>query len=233
MFRIGLILPSSNTTMEPEFHQILAAYASIHSSRLHLRNVTVSELEVMERETERAASELQDANVDLLCYGCTSGSLFKGLGHDQALVQRIENETGIPTIATSGAVVEALRHLGARRITVVTPYIKEIDDLEDRFLTVNGFEVMKIVGLGLTRNLDIGLQEPQVAYDLAKKAYLVDADGVFISCTNLRTIEIITRLEDELEKPVVSSNTATAWKALHVLGVKNGIRGYGQLLVST
>ncbi len=225
MFRIGLILPSSNTTMEPEFHQILAAYASVHSSRLRLRNVTVSELEMMESETERAASELQDANVDLLCYGCTSGSLFKGLGHDQALVQGIENETGIPTIATSGAVVEALQHVRAKKITVATPYIKEIDDLENRFLTANGFEVMKIIGLGLTRNLDIGLQEPQVAYDLAKKAYLADADGIFISCTNLRTIEIIKRLENELGRPVVSSNTATAWKALSALGVKNGMSG--------
>jgi maleate isomerase len=233
LFRIGLILPSSNTTMEPEFSKMLVAYSSMHSSRLRLQNVTVSELEVMERETERAAHELQDANVDLLCYGCTSGSLFKGLGHDQALVQRIRNETGIPTIATSGAVVEALHHIHARRITVATPYIKEIDDLEESFLAANGFEVMKIIGLGLTRNLDIGLQEPQVVYNLAKKAYLTDADAIFISCTNLRTIEIIKRLEDELEKPVVSSNTATAWKALRVLGVKDEKRGYGQLLADT
>lgn len=230
LLRVGLILPSSNTTMEPEFHRILASYASIHSSRMRLRNVTVSELKAMEGEAERAAHELSDAKVDLLCYGCTSGSLFRGLGHDQALVQRIERKTSIPTIATAGAVVEALRHIRARRITVATPYMREIDDLENRFLNANGFEVMKIIGLDLTRNLDIGHQDPQVAYDLAKKAYLPDADGIFISCTNFRTIEIVARLEDELGQPVVSSNTATAWKALSALGVKSGIEGYGQLL---
>jgi maleate isomerase len=197
---------------------------------MRLRNVTVSELKEMESEAERAAHELSDAKVDLLCYGCTSGSLFKGLGHDQALVQRIERETSIPTIATAGAVVEALRHIRARRIIVATPYTKEIDELESGFLNANGFGVMKIIGLGLTRNLDIGLQDPQVAYDLAKKAYLADADGLFISCTNFRTIEIVARLEDELGQPVISSNTATAWKILTTLGLKSGIEGYGRLL---
>jgi len=184
----------------------------------------------MESEAERAAHELSDAKVDLLCYGCTSGSLFRGLGHDQALIRRIERETSIPTIATAGAVVEALRCIRARRITVATPYTREIDDLESKFLNANGFEVMKIIGLGLTRNSDIGLQVPQVAYELAKKAYLPNADGIFISCTNFRTIEIIARLEDELGQPVVSSNTATAWKARSVLGVESRIEGYGQLL---
>ena len=209
---------------------MLASCANIHSSRVRLRNVTVSELNAMESEAERAAHELSDAKVDLLCYGCTSGSLFRGLGHDQALIQRIERETTIPTIATAGAVVEALRCIRTRRITVATPYTQEINDLESKFLNGNGFEVMKIIGLGLTSNLDIGLQVPQVAYGLAKKAYLPNADGIFISCTNLRTIEIVARLEYELGQPVVSSNTATAWKVRSVLGVESGIEGYGQLL---
>lgn len=209
---------------------MLASCANIYSSRVRLRNVTVSELNAMESDAERAAHELSDAKVDLLCYGCTSGSLFRGLGHDQALIQRIERETSIPTIATAGAVVESLRYVRARRITVATPYTQEIDDLESKFLNANGFEVMKIIGLGLTRNLDIGLQVPQVAYGLAKKVYLPNADGIFISCTNFRTIEIVARLEYELGQPVVSSNTATAWKVRRVLGVESRIEGYGQLL---
>jgi maleate isomerase len=200
---------------------------------MHLRNVTVSELKTMESEAKRAAYELADAKVDLLCFGCTSGSLFRGLGHDKVLVQRIERETSIPTIATAGAVVEALRHIGARMITVATPYTREINDLEDEFLKANGFEVMKIIGLGLKRNLDIGQQDPQVAYKLAKKAYLSNADGIFISCTNLRTIEIVAKLENELGQPVVSSNTASAWKSLKALGVKSRIESYGQLLAQS
>jgi maleate isomerase len=216
--------------MEPEFHEILATCANIHSSRMRLQNVTVSELKTMESEAERAARELSDAKVDLLCYGCTSGSLFRGLGHDQALIRRIKHETNIPAIATSGAVLEALRCIDARKITVATPYTQEINDLESRFLKANGFDVLKIVGLNLTRNLEIGLQAPQVAYGQAKKAYLPNADGIFISCTNFRTIEIIARLEDELGQPVVSSNTATAWKVRSALGVEKRIEGYGQLL---
>jgi maleate isomerase len=219
--------------MEPEFYRTLTPYISVHSSRLRLREVTVSGLEAMERETERAAQELSDAGVNLLCYGCTSGSLFKGIGHDRVLIQRIEKQTGIPAIATAGAVIDALRALRSKKIAVATPYTKEIDDLETKFLDANGLEVMKIVGLGLARNLDIGLQKPSIAYDLAKKANVAGADAVFISCTNFRTIDIIEKLEKELGKPVVSSNTATAWMILRTLRIKDRVQGYGQLLALT
>jgi len=232
MYRIGLILPSSNTTMEPEFNRIVSGYATLHSARIRLRDVTASQLEAMERETERAASQLSDANVDLICYGCTSGSLFRGLGHDKEIVRRIEKETQVPAVATAGAVVEALRTLEVKRVSVATPYVKEIELLESKFLSDSGFEVVSIDSLGLASNLEIGLQDPDVAYALAKKVHVGDSDGIFISCTNFRTIEVVGRLEAELGKPVVSSNTATAWKALRLLDVNDRLPGYGKLLTS-
>jgi len=232
MYRIGLILPSSNTTMEPEFNRILSAYATIHSTRIRLQEVTGSQLEAMERETERAALELSDANVDVVCYGCTSGSLFRGLGHDKEIVLRIERETQIPAVATAGAVVEALRALEVKKLSVATPYTKEIELLEDRFLRDNGFEVVGIGSLGLAKNLDIGLQRPEIAYAIAKKVCASASDGIFISCTNFRTVEIIRRLEAELDRAVVSSNTATAWKALRLLGISDRLPDYGKLLAS-
>ncbi len=232
MYRIGLILPSSNTTMEPEFNRIVSTRATVHSARIRLRQVTSSELEAMERETECAAVQLSDSNVDIICYGCTSGSLFRGLGHDKEIVRRIEKETQIPAVATAGAVVEALRTLGIEKVSVATPYTKEIEILEDRFLRDNDFEVVNIDSLGLARNLDIGLQEPHIAYALAKKVCTSASDGVFISCTNFRTVEVIERLETELGKPIISSNTATAWKSLRLLGVTDSLPGYGKLLLS-
>lgn len=230
MYRIGLILPSSNTTMEPEFTRIMSAYATVHSTRIRLQEVTASQLETMERETGHAAGQLSDANVNVICYGCTSGSLLGGLGHDKEIVRRIEKEAQIPAVATAGAVVEALRALDVKRVSVATPYTKKIELLEDRFLRDNGFEVVSINSLGLAKNLDIGLQDPDTAYALAKKVCASDSDGVFISCTNFRTVEIIGKLEAELGKAVVSSNTATAWKALRLLGISDELLGYGKLL---
>ena len=233
MYKVGLVIPSSNTTMEPEFHQIMEPYATVHTSRLRLRKVTAPELEVMERDAERAACELSDADVDVICYGCTSGSLLRGIGHDKQLVHRIESATGIPAVATAGAVVDALRHLGLKRISVATPYTREINAIESRFLKDSGFGVLNILGLGLTENPEIGLQSAQVAYKLARRSYVADADGVFISCTNFHTLDVIAKLEDELSKPTVSSNTATAWKVCQKLRITNNIHGYGQLLALT
>ncbi len=230
MRRIGLILPSSNTTMEPEFNRIMSRYATIHSARIRLRNVTTSQLEAMEKEAEDASSELCDAGVDLICFGCTSGSLFRGIGHDKEIVRRIESETRIPAMATAGAVVEALDALGMKELSVATPYTREIELLERRFLTDSGFKILSVGSLGLSGNLDIGSQPPEVAYALAKKVHTDASDGVFISCTNFRTIEVVGRLETELRKPVVSSNTASAWKALHVMGVRGSLPSYGRLL---
>ncbi len=230
MYRIGLILPSSNTTMEPEFNRIMSAYATVHSTRIRLREVTASQLETMERETEHAAGQLSDANVDVICYGCTSGSLFRGLGHDKEIVRRIEKEAQVPAVATAGAVVEGLKALEVRRVSVATPYTEEIELLEDRFLRDNDFEVVSINSLGLAKNLDIGAQDPDIAYALAKKVCKGDSEGVFISCTNFRTVEIVGKLEAELGKAVVSSNTATAWKALRLLGIRDSLLGYGRLL---
>jgi maleate isomerase len=230
MRKIGLIVPSSNTTMEPEFNRVASGCATIHSARIRLQRVTPYELEAMEKETSRAALELSDAAVDVICYGCTSGSLFRGLGHDRQIASKIEEETGIPAVVTAGAVIEALRALGAKRLSVATPYIREIEVLEKKFLEDNGFEITSITSLGLANNLDIGSQSPEIAYTLAKKACTDTSDAVFISCTNLKTIDVIGKTEVELNKAVVSSNTATIWKALRVLDIKNRYADYGRLL---
>lgn len=165
-----------------------------------------------------------------MCYGCTSGSLFRGLGYDKQIVRKIERKTKIPAVATAGAVVDALAQLHVKKLSLATPYKREIDLLESEFLKDSGFEVIGIESLGLTKNLQIGLQSPEVVYKLVKKVYSGSEDGIFISCTNFRTIEVIERLESELGRPVISSNTATAWKALRTLGVKDKVPSYGRLL---
>ena len=215
--------------MEHEFNKMCPKNATIHTARMRLREVAVSELLSMEKEIGLEALKLADARVDVIGFGCTTGSLARGLGHDKEIVSRIEKATKIPTVATAGAVVEALKVLKLSKISVGTPYSDQINALEKRFLEQNGFHIVKMKGLGIIDNIEIGRQGQKAVYKLAKEVETAEAEAIFVSCTNLPTISIIEKLEKELEKPVVSSNTATVWAMLRKIGYKKEIKGYGSL----
>ena len=144
--------------------------------------------------------------------------------------ERIEKASGTPAVATAGAVVKALKTLNIKKVAVATPYIDEINSLEDRFLSANGFQVVDLKGLRITDNIKIGKLGGQVAYNLVMELRCDEADGIFISCTNFPTIESIKKLENVLRKPVISSNTATLWAMLKRCGVATKIQGFGRLL---
>lgn len=225
-----MIVPSSNTTMEPEFYRMLSQGFSVHTARLRLGEVTVEGLTRMEERVEEEAEKLADASVDVIGFGCTSGSLLRGKGHEELIEERIRRASGVPAVATAGAVVRALRALGVRRVAVATPYIDEINLLEERFLTQYGFEVVNMVGLGLKDNLRIGRLRRGDVERLVERLRLEEAEGIFISCTNLPTAELIGELERRHERPVISSNTATLWAMLRECGRRVEVRGYGTLL---
>jgi maleate isomerase len=229
--RIGLIVPSSNTTMEAEFWRMAPRGVSIHTARMKLSAVTVEELIRMEEEALRAAELLSTADVNIVVYGCTTGSLVKGPGHDEAIASRLKSHTGIDAVATSTAVLKALEALGASSIALATPYIDELNEKERSFLEAHGYRVVDLKALHLKNNTEIGRQYPETAYRLARTLNIKDADIVFISCTNFRTIDVIEALEADLGLPVFSSNTATMWYTLRKLGIKDKVKGYGSLFL--
>jgi len=216
--------------MEPEFYEMLPKGFSVHTSRLALREVTVDGLVKMEEAIEAEALKLRDADVEAIGYGCTSGSLFRGLNHDKNIVERIQRITARPAVCTSGAIVSALRELSVKKVAVGTPYIDEINDLEKEFLQANGFQVVDLQGFGIKENTEIGKLCEQDTYELIMGLKHGLADGVFISCTNLRTLSVVSKLEKTLMKPVISSNTATLWAMLRLCGVSTKIHGFGELL---
>jgi maleate isomerase len=226
--RIGLLIPSSNTTMEPDFYRMAPEGVSVHTARMRLDEVTPDGLIRMADDAERGAALLATAGVDVVVYGCTTGSLVGGVRWEEDLVDRLHDNTGIQTMSTSGAVVGALRTLGARRVGVATPYTEVLNRLETEFLEEQGFQVAAIEGLGLVDNIEIGRVEREVIEGLVE-AVAGEADTIFISCTNLPALDLIDGLERRHGRPVVTSNQASLWAALLDSSVKE-ITGYGELL---
>ena len=235
-----MILPASDTTMEPELFRMAPKGVSIHTTRIELREFTQEYLLEMEKQIERAVRELLQAEVNLITFGCTSGSFIGGAGYESHLHKKIASLSSRPVVVTSEAVIEAFRSLGLRKIAMVTPYPEEINKREKIFFEENGFTITQIGGYDFSRKIEgyplksstltaIGLQEPYVAYVLSKMFDSPDADGIFISCTCFRTIEIIQMLEEDLKKPVVTSNQATMVAILKSLGIRPGLKGYGKL----
>jgi maleate isomerase len=229
--KIGLIVPSSNTTVEPDFHRALPPYVSLHTSRIWVVDVTHDDLDTMNRDTEMAARYVGTAQIDAVAYACTSGSFISGPGYDQDLLARITAEPGgVPSVGTSPAMVEALRTLGVRRVSVVTPYTDEINEGLTTFLSAHGFDVLSMAGQQIVPNVEIGAQSPDAIVAFAKANLDPEADGLFLSCTNWRAMEVAERLERETGKPVVTSNQATLWAALLALEITTQIDSYGRLL---
>ncbi|HKL30453.1 MAG TPA: maleate cis-trans isomerase [Natrialbaceae archaeon] len=212
--RVGLVVPSSNTTNEPEFARALPDGVSLHASRMRLADVDAESLSAMADDATECASLLASAEVDVVAYGCTTGSLVHGPGYDEDIEARLEAEAGVPAVATAASIKRAFDVLDVDSVAVTTPYIEDLNRREAEFLEAAGYDVVAIDGLGLSSNTEIGAQDPQTAADAARNVDDPDADAVFISCTNYRTFDIIPELERELDKPVVTSNQATLWDAL-------------------
>jgi maleate isomerase len=226
--RVGLLVPSSNTTMEPDFYAMAPIGVTTHTARMRLSEVTAEALIRMAEDTERAASLLADTGIDIIVYGCTTGSLVGGVQWEEDLVTRIEKGTGIPAVSTSSAVIDALRTLGVKRIGVATPYSEELNNLEKKFLVDLGFQVTAMRGLGLLDNLEIGRVGRETLEELVRSV-AEEADAVFISCTNLPAVGLIEGFEKEYDKPVVTSNQASMWAALRGR-VSPRIQGFGSLM---
>jgi maleate isomerase len=227
--RVGLIIPSVNATIEPEFAWIAPPGLSFHAARIPLRETTPAGLREMNEGVEAAARLLASVSPDAVAYACTSGSFLEGRERLRAQVDAIGAIAGCPVVATSAALIDALRALGIQRVALATPYLDSINRVEERFLEDHAFEVVSMRALGLS-GAAIREVPPERVFELACEADCDLADGIFVSCTDLRALEVVEALEARLAKPVLTSNQVTMWALLRVLGCKADIAGFGRLL---
>ena len=230
--RIGLIVPSTNAVNEPEFWRMAPEGVSILTARAMLLGAaSESSYQAMAKAVDFAAEQLATAEVDIIAYGCTSGSFICPLPE---LVHDMHERTGVPALAAAGAVVAALRALGARKVALATPYVDFVNQREIAFLKEYGFEVTSLLGLDMGHTQEerraMSRVPPEALYRLGCAVDRPDADVVFLSCTNLASLGVIAQLERDLGKPVISSNQACFWACLRRLAINTPIKGYGTLL---
>lgn len=215
--RIGLITPMSENA-EHAFHIYAPEGVSFSSMKIAFPGPTPEGLIILSDQLEETAAKYKGYDLDLVVFGCTSGSCIKGIGFDKECIERIERACGIPGLTTSTAVLEALSALGSKKIALLTPYPKETNDAEKKFLEDNGFEVTNVVGMDMSQFKNAGqkfeVAGEQFLYRHSMNMDLKGADTFFLSCMGLTTMEIIDALETAMGIPVITSHQATLWSAL-------------------
>jgi maleate cis-trans isomerase len=230
--KIGILIPNMNTTMEMDFHRLIPAGVSVHTARISWTKPenSVDSLRELRENSLRAAVDVAAARVDVIVYGCTAGGVLEGPSGDREIAAMISRETNVPTITTTTAMVEGLRELGIRKVSVASPFSEEVDRKLEEFLKANGFEVLSLESLHQGNVWDYAKIPAFMIYALGKKAFVPEADGLFVPCTQLRALDTVDELEHDIGRPVVTAVQASLWFALKTLGLKTPIHGYGSLL---
>ena len=230
--RIGVIVPPSNTVNETEFNRLRPEGVTFHFTRSPLHaDPAADDFAEMMRDLDRACGELAACAVDLVAYGCTSGSMACPADR---LLGKMRAASAAEAVSTAGAIVAALAALGVTRVAMATPYTEETNAHEAAYLAGHGIEAVAASGLGLNTSLAniqrISRVAPGAVFDHAIAVDRPEAEALLICCTDFNTIDAVEPLEETLGKPVVTSNTATLWAALRALRIDDRIAGCGRLL---
>ena len=220
--RLGVILPTSNRMIEPQFHHFSPDCLGVHFARARMTGKWAKPLSDLAPEVARAASTLADAKPDLIVFNCTATSMMGGPEGDAFLVDLVEKESGVAALSTAGAVKAAFETLNVRRATLVTPYVQTTNDHEIAYFRALGIEILRDVALGLKGGDDYLLLPPEQWTSLALANDHPDSQCVFMSCTNTTQIEAIEDIEAAIGKPAVSANQAVLWACLQRLSEKLG-----------
>ena len=235
MRRIGLVVPSSNVTVETEIPALLARHPerfSFHSSRMRMHQVSPEELRAMNAQRERCVDELADARVDALLYACLVALMAQGPGEHQRVEKEVRAQLPDAVVLSSaGALVEGLQALAARRIALVTPYLRPLAEQVVAYLEAEGFAVVDWAALEVGDNAEVGCIPGDRVLGAARGLDLTGADALVISaCVQMPSLDLVAPAEEEFGLPVLSAATAGAYALLRGLGLDPVLPGAGTLL---
>lgn len=242
-YRIGQIVPSSNITMETEIPALLRAREQIaperftfHSARMRMKHVTKEELSAMDAGSDRCALELSDARVDVMGYACLVAIMSMGLGYHRASAERLTevvrgNGSDGAVVNSAGALIEGLQALGARKVAVVTPYMKPLTAMVVEYIAHEGFEVVDSRALEIQDNLAVAAHDTANLPGIVDGMNYADADVIVLSaCVQMPSLAAVAEVEARTGKPVLTAAIATTWSMLRALGLPTRVPGGGALL---
>ena len=242
-FRIGQIVPSSNVTMETEIpallrarEQVLPERFTFHSSRMRMKNVSMEELASMDAESDRCALELSDAAVDVMGYACLVAIMSMGKGYHRESEARLfeitkQNDSPCPIVSSAGALIEGLHVLKAKKISMITPYMKPLTKLVVDYIEDEGIEVVDALSLEIPDNQEVAAQDSRRPASLFKQLNVKDVDAVVVSaCVQMPSLASVPIVEALSGLPVVSTSICTTFRMLRELGLATVAPGGGTLL---
>jgi maleate isomerase len=224
--RVGLLVPSSNVTMEIELPALLRhgvaddEVPSFHSARMRMTAVTPEALAAMDAQAEHRAGELSDAQVDVIAYACLVAVMVQGRGAHRTAERRLSDASGgLPVISSAGSLVAAIHALGVERVAMVTPYAPALTGTVIDYLAAEDIEVVDAVSLGVTDNGAVGRLDPANLVDIAARLDRSRAQAVVASaCVQMPSLPAITSIRALTGLPTLSAATATAGSLRQALG---------------
>lgn len=242
-YRIGQIVPSSNVTMETEIPAIFKARETIlperftfHSSRMRMKKVTKEELEAMDAMSLKCATELSDAQVDVMGYACLVAIMSMGRGYHCVSENNLHQETILndfptPIVTSAGALINGLRILGAKKVALIAPYMKPLTQLVVDYIEHQGFEVVDFVALEIADNLEVAAQNPMNLLEIYKSLNLEGVDVLIASaCVQMPSLEAVDLIEKEIGIPVTTAAICTTYEMMKKLGIEAKSTIGGKLL---
>ncbi|SHG21571.1 maleate isomerase [Geodermatophilus nigrescens] len=238
--RIGLVVPSSNVTVETEMPALLARHPdasfSFHSSRMRMTAVSPAQLRAMNAQRERCVLELGDAGPEAILYACLVALMAGGPGEHQRVEAAVAEQlaTGgseARVRSSAGALVEALRGLGARRVALVMPYTRPLAEQVVAYLEAEGLTVADWRALEVADNAEVGCIPGDRVMAAARELDLSAVDALVLSCcVQMPSLSLVEPAEQEFGIPVLSAATAGAYSLLRALGLPVDLPGAGSLL---
>jgi maleate isomerase len=237
--KFGVIAPSTNTVVQPEFDAMRPRGVTNHFGRIHIPNNPLSDdgdftklIETVRGELIAAVDRVMTCEPDHLIMGMSSETFWDGLEGSERLRERVEARAGVKVTMGSDASRQALRQYGAvKRIGVVTPYMPVADTQVRRFFADCGFDVVRLKGLRCAGPVLIAHVTQRELREAICEVDGPEVEAIVQVGTNLAMARLAPIAEIWLDKPVLAINTATYWWALRRNGIADKIDGYGSLLL--
>ena len=242
-YRIGQIVPSSNTTMETEVPAMLQRAVlddgksfTFHSSRAPMKTVSKDELTAMNGHMARCAQELTDARMDVIASACLVAIMCQGPGYhretEQALRAVCHGDAPDTEVVTSaGALIEGLNALGAKKVAIITPYMKSLTQMVAGYIESEGIEVLDAISLEIPNNLEVGARDPMALVETVKHLSIANVDAVVLSaCVQMPSLPALAPVQEMMDVPVLSTAAATVFQIMRVLKLRMPIPEAGDLL---